>query len=407
LNRGDHQKGRTFTNRWTVLLSFTLLAGMSQLLWLNFAPLITTLEERYHVSEDSMNLLLMVFPLLYVLLSVHAGIVIDRRGYRFGVGLGGWLMAIFACVRVFDQQFIFLVIGHIGIAIGQPYVMNGITKLVADWFPRDRQAMATGLGTVGMFAGMAIALTATPILVTATNLQVTMIIFAALTVMAAFFFWLVAHPNPQGNQRQAVSAVRWSDLLPLLRNRQLRLVCIIAFLALGFFNGITSWLEPMLKPYDIDAEQAGLVGGMLIICGMIGAAIIPALSDRYRRRKPFLIVCCTVALLLTYPLCTTGNIGALLLVSGFLGFMFLPGYALLLSMTEEIAGEQHAGEATGLMMLAGNLGGVLVIAAMQWVKGDGSSWLPAVYLLIAILLVCTVLAWNTKEGQKRVAGKRS
>ncbi|WP_227793402.1 MFS transporter [Paenibacillus guangzhouensis] len=407
MKRGDHQGGRTITNRWTVLLSFTLLAGMSQLLWLNFAPLITTLEERYHVSEDSMNLLLMVFPLLYVLLSVHAGIIIDRRGYRFGVGLGGWLMAIFACVRVFDQQFIFLVIGHIGIAIGQPYVMNGITKLVADWFPRDRQAMATGLGTVGMFAGMAIALAATPILVTATNLQVAMIIFAGLTVLAAFFFWLVAHPNPKGNQQQAVSAVRWRDLLPLLRNRQLLLVCIIAFLALGFFNGVTSWLEPILKPYGVDAEQAGLVGGMLIICGMIGAAIIPALSDRYRRRKPLLIVCCAVALLLTYPLCTTGNMGALLLVSGFLGFMFLPGYALLLSMTEEIAGEQHAGEATGLMMLAGNLGGVLVIAAMQWIKGDGASWLPAVYLLIAILLVSTVLAWNTKDRQKRLAGKRS
>ncbi|WP_314591539.1 MFS transporter [Paenibacillus terrigena] len=398
--REEHQGVSALTNRWTVLLSFTLLAGISQMLWLNFAPLITTLEERYHVSEESMNLLLMVFPLVYVLLSVHAGIVIDRRGYRFGVGIGGLLMAIFACVRIFDQQFIFLVIGHVGIAIGQPYVMNGITKLVADWFPRDRQAMATGLGTVGMFAGMALALATTPILVTATNLQVTMIIFAGLTVLATLFFWLVAYPNPQGNQQQAEPSVRWRELLPLLRNRQLFLICIIAFFALGFFNGITSWLEPILKPYGVNAEQAGLVGGMLIIFGMLGAAIIPAISDRYRRRKPFLILCCTVALLLTYPLCTTGNMGALLLFSGLFGFMFLPGYALLLSMTEEIAGEKHAGEATGLMMLAGNLGGVLVIAAMQWVKGDSESWLSAVYLMIAILLICTVLAWNMKEGRR-------
>ncbi|MHB8873467.1 MAG: hypothetical protein ACYC8T_07240, partial [Myxococcaceae bacterium] len=41
-------------------------------------------------------------------------------------------------------------------------------------------------------------------------------------------------------------------------------------------------------PQGVDATTAGLVGGVLIIGGIVGAVIIPLLSDKLRRRKPFL-----------------------------------------------------------------------------------------------------------------------
>jgi nitrate/nitrite transporter NarK len=72
---------------------------------------------------------------------------------------------------------------------------------------------------------------------------------------------------------------------------------------------------------------------------------------------------------------------------------------LLLSHTERLAGEQHAGEATGLIMLTGNLGGVLVILAMQLVKGDSDSWINSVYLMLGLLMLCVILSLNIKEGR--------
>ena len=50
--------------RWVVLAVYTLVAGLSQLLWLNFAPLLTTVEQRYGVSELWASTLVMAFPLL-------------------------------------------------------------------------------------------------------------------------------------------------------------------------------------------------------------------------------------------------------------------------------------------------------------------------------------------------------
>jgi len=393
---------RRFTNRWSVLISFTILAGVSQMLWLNFAPLISMLEARYQVTEADINWLLIVFPLIYVLLSIHAGILIDRRGYRYGIGLGGIFMTVFACVRILDFDYSFLLIGQIGIAIGQPYVINGISKLVVDWFGEKQQGAATGIGTVGMFVGMALALAGTPILADSIGLQWTMVVFAAITALSTCLYLLVAHPNPNNQQTSQTSTnVSWRDYIPLLRNRQLLLISAIALLALGFFNGLTSWLEPILKPNGIDAENAGLIGGMLILGGIVGSLIIPGISDKLGTIKPFLGISCLLGVGFVYLLCTLQDSTILLIISGLLGFVFLPGYALLLSHTEKLAGEKHAGEATGLMMLTGNLGGVLVILAMQLVKGESDTWINAVYLMLALLLVCVILSLNIKEGSRK------
>jgi MFS family permease len=157
--------------RWIVLTLFLLVAGISQLLWLNFAPLITFLETQYQVSESTASLLLLVFPLIYVLLSIPAGILTDKKGYKYAVGLGAIIMAVFSCFRIYTGSFTVLLVAQIGIAIGQPFAINGISKLVMDWFSKEHAAIATGLGTMGMFIGMAVGMAATPSMVESMGFQ--------------------------------------------------------------------------------------------------------------------------------------------------------------------------------------------------------------------------------------------
>jgi nitrate/nitrite transporter NarK len=86
-----------------------------------------------------------------------------------------------------------------------------------------------------------------------------------------------------------------------------------------------------------------------------------------------------------------GSLTMLYVLGGLLGFFFLPGYALLLSMCEEIAGNEKAGAATGLLMMAGNAGAVVVIAAMPLINGEGSIWTNSIYLMLALMVVAFVL----------------
>ena len=83
----------THRGAWPVLLAFTLVSGVPQLLWLNFAPIITVVEKRYGVTELAASTLVLVFPLLYVVLSLHSGRLIDRLGYKKVVGRGAILTA--------------------------------------------------------------------------------------------------------------------------------------------------------------------------------------------------------------------------------------------------------------------------------------------------------------------------
>ena len=382
--------------RWLVLAAYTVVVGVSQLLWLNFAPILTQIQARYGVGELEASALVLVFPLLFVVLSVPAGRLVDTRGYRFCVGLGATVMALGAAVRIDDDRFGFLLAGQVIIAVAQPFVVNGISKLVGDWFDPEQGAIATGLGTMGMFLGMAVGIATTAPLVSAYGLRGAMVVFAAITAAAALAFLAVARPNPAAPP-QAKLATITGDLAALLADRRLLLVFGMAFLGLGVFNGLTTWLEGILAPHGFDSEQAGTVGGVLIAGGIAGSVVIPLLSDRFRRRKPFLVGCIAAAVLALHPLCTLGRFRLVVALGGLVGFLFLPAFALLLDMSAQLAGEERAGSATGILMLVGNAGGVVVPIAMAALKGDAPTFDRAIVLLVALLAAALVLSFLVPE----------
>jgi cyanate permease len=248
-----------------------------------------------------------------------------------------------------------------------------------------------------MFIGMAAGLAATPPLVEAIGMEKTMAVFAVVSCVIAFACWLWVVPNPTGKQSESPAGDLRKELGVLLRNRELLLVFLLSFLGLGYFNGLTTWLEPILAPNGMDSVKAGLVGGVLIMGGIVGSALIPALSDSLRRRRPFLIACIAAGCALLYPLTATHDFKVALYLAGAQGFFFLPAFALLLEIASELAGPVLAGSATGLLMLCGNAGAVLVIIAMEMIKGDSPTFDRAIVFLIILLLIAVLAAIRLKE----------
>lgn len=381
--------------KWTNLILFAMVALVSQMLWLNFAPLITFLENRYQVDEFVAGLPVMVFPLFYVLLSVNAGALIDKRGYKKIIAFGAILMSIGSVVRIFDSSFWVLLAGQCIIAIGQPYIINGINKLVADWFDEKDAGGAVGIGTAGMFLGMAAGVGATLPLIEATSFQMMQIIMAAICIVFTLLFVFVVKENKI--QKDGISSVGGlKEYAQLLKNKNILVINVLSFLSLGFFNGYFNWSEKIMNEIGIGADQSSMVGTVLIISGIIGAAVIPAISDKIQRRKIFMIIAAVTATLIAYPLFTRTDYTLLLVLAGIMGFVFLPGYAILLTSGEEEAGKKRAGASTGLIMLSGNLGGTIVIMAMEMIKGDGS-WKPAIFFCVGTLVLAVLFAFMMKE----------
>jgi len=378
-----------------VLFAFTIVAGVNQMLWLNFAPIISVIQKKYGVSELTVNgLLLLVFPLLYVVLAVPAGLWIDKKGYRYVINFSTILMSAGAIIRIFDTHFGTIVAGQFLIAVAQPFILTAISKVVGDWFQKEHHALATGAGTIGLFAGMAVGMALTPALIDGTEIQGAMMIFAAVTIAASAFFYFTAMESGQHTPSVASS---WAEIREVLANKNLVMICIIAFLAVGFFNSFTTWLELILAQVGMNSEEAGMVGAMIIVGGITGSAIIPAVSDKTGRRKIFVILCAAMAGLFIYPVATNGDYSSSLILAALFGALALPAFAMLLTMSEEEAGEEKAGAATGFLMLAGNAGTIIITVAMEMVKSSPTDWTNAIDLLLIVVGMAALMSFSLKD----------
>ena len=146
---------KVYRIRWIMLTVYMLMAAVNQLLWITFAPITGDATKYYGVSDLRIGILSMCFMIVYIVVSIPASWAIDKYGIRIGVGIGAVFTGVFGLLRGFaGNDYNLLLLAQIGIAIGQPFILNAITKLAARWFPIEERATAAGLGTLAMYIGI-------------------------------------------------------------------------------------------------------------------------------------------------------------------------------------------------------------------------------------------------------------
>ena len=87
--------------------------------------------------------------------------------------------------------------------------------------------------------------------------------------------------------KQQDSAISLHEIESLLKNKRLWFISLAVFIAMGYFNGLSNWIAPILAPRGIDEATAGIITAMLIVGGILGALLIPLLSDYLQKRRIF------------------------------------------------------------------------------------------------------------------------
>jgi MFS family permease len=174
------------------------------------------------------------------------------------------------------------------------------------------------------------------------------------------------------------------------------LLLIIFFVGLGVFNAVTTWIEDIVRPRGFSIIQAGATGGLMIVGGIIGALIIPLLSDHFRKRTPFLILAVAGATLGLVGLIFTPSYGILLTSAFVFGFFLLSAGPVGFQYGAEITYPTPEGTSNGLLLLMGQISGILFILGMDIFKSPqtGSMTLPLIMLtglMVLGLFLCTRL----------------
>lgn len=365
--------------RWAVLAAYALLAACTQLLWLTFAAVDTRSARAMHVDVGLVGDLAAVFPFVYIVLALPTGRWLDRR-FGQALGAGAILTGAGAALRLAaPTSFAWQMAGQVVISCGQPLVLNSINKVAARWFAPRERATAISVGTAALFAGILAAVLMAGPLFDAGGLRLLLDVQAAVAIVAAALILVALRaPATYPDDPSAAVSLRW-----LAGDRFLWTLAVLVFIGMGVYNALATWLQPILEPFGM-GDSAGLFIAVLTFAGIAGAAVLPTAASRTDRRKTMLIVALLVSAAAFAAVAAVHNavwMGVWLFAAGFVLLAALP---VVLDWSDIHAGAERQGAAVGFLLMCGNLGGLLVVLAVQAVIGNP-------YLALGAIAVITLL----------------
>jgi MFS transporter, CP family, cyanate transporter len=198
------------------------------------------------------------------------------------------------------------------LAAGQPSVLFGTTlvagvgiavaqsllpAVVKGWFS-DRAALVTGLYTVGITGGLALAALAT--------VPIERLLggfwpgaLAAWSLLAVVF-WLPLASRARSSPRLGGAQER--RRLPWRSGRAWSVALFFGAESCLFFSSLT-WIAPLYVDQGLDEGRAGLLLAVLAIVRVPSAFLFPALADRSGDRRPWLAL---TLILATFGFCAMG-----------------------------------------------------------------------------------------------------
>ncbi len=381
--------------RWVVLFVFALAMAMIEMHWVNFVPITSEAAEIFGVTPLKIGALSMLYMFLYVVFCIPASYVIDTYGLKVGVGFGAIIMAVFAVMKAMypnDYQMIFY--SYIGLAIAQPFIMNAMTKVGANWFPVAERGMAAGLAALSQYVGIALAMVLTPLFYDAYGMSGMLKIFAVASVVIALLFVVFCKEKPAVPPCSVVSDERiavFAGLKHMFQQRDMVVTLVMFTIGLGIFNAITTWTEQILAPRGFDYIAAGNIGAALMVGGIVGAIILPIMSDKQRKRKPYLIICMLGMLPGMVGLTFLTSFWGVAVSAFFMGFFIMAAGPIGFQYGAEISYPAPESTSQGIILLVGQISGLAFIYMMDMFRLEDGSMTPFMIAFLVMMVFVVVL----------------
>jgi MFS family permease len=398
------QTYRVYGYRWVVLGVFMFVNLTVQMLWITFAPITGPAASYYGVTDLQIGYLAMSFMITYLFLSFPASWVIDTYGFRKAVSIGAVLMSVFAILRgLAGDNYTLVLIGSIGIGIGQPFLMNSWTKVPANWFSFNERATAVGLVTLANLLGTALGMLLTPILTEGLSIPTVQLIYGGVAALATVLFILLSRENPATPPcppGMEVRSLMLDGLKQIVKSVPFWLFVIVYFVGLGIFNGISTWVENIIRPRGFSPIDAGSLGASMIVGGILGAVIIPIFSDKQHKRQRFMLLGVLLAIPGLLGVAFANSLWLILLSAFWMGFFLISVAPVGMQYVAEVTYPAPEGTSNGLIQFAGQLS-VIYVYIMEAMKSPNGAFTSSLVLSVGLLVVLVGVITQMKDPPAR------
>ncbi len=386
----DKTLHKVYPYRWLILAVMVPAIIATEIYWLAFAPISSLAENFYSVKSIGITAFSLIYMLMYILFTIPASWVIDKYGARRSVMIGALITAVFGIVRyAFADVYVIVLITQVFIAIGQPFLINISTKIPANWFPVEERSTASGILVMAQYLGFIVPMALSPVLAIQIGVKPMLGIYAivacaAAALVAVFLKEKPATPPGPEAEREDISL---SSMKKLIKNKDFNQVLIISFIAMGMFNTMLTMIEKILTPRGISLENAGWVGTAFIVAGVIGAVVLPIISDKTAKRVPLFRVALAAIIPLVVGLTFLGGYAMILVDAALLGFVIMGVAPILFQHGAEVAYPAREGTSFGLILMAGQISGIVFAYLFDLTNGAfGNVLIPMIGLLVLTMI---------------------
>ena len=221
---------RSYPARWHTLAIFVAQSFINAFLWISFAPVVALTQRYYGVSVTAVNLLSVIFMVLYAPGSYIAMHMITTSGLRRTMVVGVVLNAVGSVVRLGSVWgvasgasgvgYTMVLVGQALPALAQPMFTNLPAKLAGDWFSVSERDMATTIAALSNPLGNALGQVLPTFFVSqdanqaanARGMCALLLLEGALSCIAFVWVWFCFRPHGQPAQKQEPRIHSWRTL---------------------------------------------------------------------------------------------------------------------------------------------------------------------------------------------------
>lgn len=398
---------KVYGYRWVMLGTFACVAFIAGMGFNAVAPLLDTIAKQWSVSFGSAAMLMSVFGFAQLLMSIPVGWLSGRIGYRWPIAGGVTLLTVGFLLRPLASDYSTFMGFSIVAALGWGLIWAPVGNMIAMWFPHREIGLANGLWPVGLTAGQAFGtLTAIPFLI-GYSWTTAWWIYGILSVVITLLTWLLLRPRPTlpPEARPTIRPAGLRDGIAQTMNRTNLVLQYTVFATVGSIAAAPMLIAPMLIQKGVAPPIAGIISGLPLVGGAIGAFILPMFAFRTQRCRTTILLSAILAAVLFYPIfLVPASSGSLILVAAlsfFFGFFVLPvmGISMGVGQLQPGVNPGNAGILTGIFLTSIGLGAAVfpaLIGAMMDKAGLLGGALTQEILIFVSVILLAVFVFEPK-----------
>ncbi|MFC3549873.1 MFS transporter [Lysobacter cavernae] len=360
-------------------------------------------------NEIEYGYIVTAFQAAYAIGLLCSGAIIDRLGTRIGYAIAISVWSLAAMSHSLATTVVGFAAARFMLGLGEAGNFPAAIKTVAEWFPRNERAFATGIFNSGSNIGAIVAPLMVPIVATAFGWQAAFLVTGALSALwLVAWLWIYHAPEDQPKLSSAELAyirsdppepsvrVPWSRIL---RHRQ-----AWAFVAAKFITDPVWWFFLFWLPKFLHAEYGltllglGLPLIVIFVMADVGSILGGWIAGRFiklgwsvnRARKTAMAICACMVVPIVFA-AKAENLWVAVVLIGLATAGHQGWSANVFTLTSDMFPRRAVASVVGIGGFAGAVGGMMIATFTGFLLETTGSYVPVFLVAGSAYLVALVV----------------